>query len=186
METAKKLVLVAGDFPPGWTAKPDDQTQSPEDKATAAELSACVGTTGDESETARWSGDGFSKDQYEISSDANLVKDKDLFAKDVDAIKGPKLQSCTKDTFTKVLTKQLGEAPASVDAVPLQVTQHGDVTVGLRMTVKAGSDTVYLDLVLLGRNRAEVTATIFSVGQPPDAALEKTLLDKLGSRVDAA
>ncbi len=189
MATAKKLVLTSTDFPPGWTAKPADQTQSPEDKADSKELSDCVGTSGPEAEKARWNGDEFTMDQYQVSSEANLVTDKALYKKDIAAIKSPKLQTCVKDVFGKVLTKAIGTEPTSLDVTPFAVKKYGDVTTGLRMKVGTGTgatDTVYVDLVLMGKNRAEVTTTVFSVGQPIDPALENSLLAKIGSRVNAA
>lgn len=186
--TAKKLVVAASDFPPGWTAKPRDQESSADAKASSKELSDCTGTTGEESVSARWAGDKFSMEKVQISSNANLVKDKAAFRKDVDGLKGPKLQPCIKDAFTKLLTKELGTAPTSVEAARLTVPKHGDVAVGVRLTVTAGpaAKSVYFDLVRMGKSRAEVSATLISAGQPIDPALEKSLLDKLGRRVDAA
>lgn len=188
MATAKKLVLTASDFPPGWTAKPRDQERSADDKASAKELSDCTATTGDESESARWAGDGFKMEKVQINSSASLVKDKALFRKDVDGLKGPKLQPCVKDAFTKLLTKEIGTAPTSVEVATLTVPKHGDIAVGVRLTVHAGTTAkpVSIDLVMMGKNRAEVSATLISAGQPVDPALEKSLLDKLGRRVDAA
>ena len=37
----------------------------------------------------------------------------------------------------------------------------------------------------MGKRRAETTATFVNLGQPFDPTLQKTLLDKLGARVDA-
>ncbi len=189
--TAKKLVLTTTDFPSGWTGKPDDQTRSEEAKAASKELSDCVGTSGAEAETARWKGDEFTKDQYQVSSNANLVADKAAFKKDVAAINSPKLQTCVKDIFGKLLTQSLGAPPTSLDVTPFEVKKYGAVTVGLRLRVGTGTstgttETVYVDLVLMGKNRAENTTTIFSIGQPMDPALENSLLAKVGSHVNAA
>jgi len=188
LATAKKLVLTSTDFPSGWTGKADDQTKSPEDKADSKALSDCIGASGPEAETAKWNGDDFTMDQYQVSSSVNLVTDKAVFKKDVAAISGPKLQTCVKDVFTKVLTKAIGAEPTSLDVTPFEVKKYGDVTKGLRMKVDTGTgatDTVYVDLVLMGKNRAEVTATVLSVGQPIDPTLETSLLAKIGSRVNA-
>jgi len=188
MATAKKLVLTSTDFPSGWTGTPDDQTQSPEDKADSKALSDCVGTSGSEAETAKWNGDDFNMDQFQVSSKVSLVTDKAVFKKDVAAISGPKLQACVKDVFTSVLTKSIGSPPTSLDVTPFEVKKYGDVTKGLRMKVGTGTgatDTVYVDLVLMGKNRAKVTATVLSVGQPMDPTLENSLLAKIGSRLNA-
>ena len=187
---AKKFVFVQADFPAGWTAKPADQTQTPDDKATSKELSDCVGTSGADAQSARWKGDDFNMGQVQVGSEATVVKDEAVYRKDVDAIKGPKLQTCVKDVFNKVLTTQIGSAPTSLDVAPLQVPSHGDVTIGLRMTVGATIQgvplTLSLDLVVMAKNRAETSATFLNVGQPFDSALETSLVDKLGARVDAA
>ncbi len=188
MATAKKLVLTSTDFPSGWTGKADDQSQSPEDKANAKELSDCVGTSGLEAETARWKGDDLTIDQFQVSSEASLVTDKAVFKKDVAAINSPKLQTCVKDVFRKVLTKAIGAEPTSLDVTPFAVKKYGDVTRGLRLKVGTdigATDTVYVDLVRMGKNRAEVTATVLSVGKPMDPTLENSLLAKIGSRVNA-
>ncbi len=72
---------------------------------------------------------------------------------------------------------------------PFEVTEYGDVTVGFRVTitvsVRAETLTFYADLVLMGKDRAEVIANFFGVGQPFDPALQESLLAKLGSRLDA-
>jgi len=188
METAKKLVLVASDFPPGWTGKPDDQTTSPEDKVGSDAFSACVGTGRDETRTATWTGDTFSMSDDEVSSETNVASDKAVYRKDVDAFKSPKLGDCVKTLFTKLLTEQLGEAPTSFEVSPLDVAKHGDATVGIRMTLSLGppvNDTFYVDVVFIGKDRAEVTSTFSSVGQPMDAALQKSLIDKQGARLNA-
>jgi hypothetical protein len=188
-DLAKKLVFVQGDFPAGWTAKPADQTQTADDKATSKELSDCVGTSGEAQESARWKGDDFSMGQTQVGSEATVVKDEATFQKDVEAIKGSKLQTCVKDTFNKELAKQLGSAPTSLDVSTLDVPKHGDLTTALRMKVGASVQgvgiTLYLDVVLMGKRRAETTATFLNLGEPFDPALQTTLVDKLGARVDA-
>jgi hypothetical protein len=189
IDLAKKVVFVQGDFPPGWTAKAADQTQTPDDKATSKELSDCVGTSGQTANSARWKGDDFSMGQAQVGSEATVIKDEATYRKDIDAIKGTKVQTCVKDVFNKALAKQFGSAPTSLDVASLDVPHHGDATVGLRMTVGASAQgvniTLLLDLVVMAKNRVETSATFLNVGQPFDSALQKSLVDKLGARVDA-
>ncbi len=188
MEKAKKVVLVTSDFPPGWTATPDDQTESADDKARSKELSDCVGTSGDETQTAKWSGDSFSMNDDEVSSESNVASDNAVYRKDIAAIKSPKLRDCVKTIFTKLLTEQIGQEPTAVEVAPLEVAKHGDTTVGVRMKVSLATeatDTLYVDLVLMGKKRVEVTTTFTTVGKPIDAALEKSLIDKQGARLNA-
>ena len=54
------------------------------------------------------------------------------------------------------------------------------------MTVQGQSLTLVLDVVLMGKNHAEVTGTFSNLAQPFDQALEKTLIDKLGAKLNAS
>ncbi|MCA1702705.1 MAG: hypothetical protein LC808_05315 [Actinobacteria bacterium] len=186
---ARTLVLLRSDFPAEWTSAPSDETETPEDEATSKEFSDCVGTSGDDFAIAELEGDDFSMGEYEASSEVVVVESDEVFRRDIDAIQGPKLQPCVKDFFTKLLTKEIGTAPTSVDVAPLEMPKHGDATVGLRMTIVAGAEparTMYADLVLMGKSPAEVTVSFFSVDQPIDPALETSVVDSLGKRLDAA
>jgi hypothetical protein len=187
---AQKLVFVQADFPAGWTASPPTPDTA-EDKANNKEVDACIGTSGADAHSADVKGNDFSMGPTtQVGSEAQVVKEEATYRQDVAAIKGPKLQPCLQTFLTKALTKGVGSAPTSVQVSSLPVPSLGDVTVGLRITAGITTQgqalTVYLDAVLMGRNRAEVTSTFLNVGQPFDAALQRTLLDKLGARVNAA
>jgi hypothetical protein len=183
-------VFVQADFPAGWTASPPTPDTA-EDKANNKEVDACIGTSGADAHSADVKGNAFSMGPTtQVGSQAQVVKEEATYRQDVAAIKGPKLQPCLQTFLTKALTKGVGSAPTSVQVSSLPVPSLGDVTVGLRITAGITTQgqalTVYLDAVLMGRNRAEVTSTFLNVGQPFDAALQRTLLDKLGARVNAA
>jgi len=187
---AQKLVLVQADLPSGWTATPSKADTS-ETKATNKELSTCVGTSGEEAQSADVKGDDFSMGQgTQVSSEAAIVKDEATYRKDVAAIKGPKLQSCLQDFLNKQLSKAVGSAPGSLQLTPLTVPTFGDVTVGKRLTasITAQGQTfnVYVDFVEMGKDKAEVTASFSNLGQPFDAGLEGSLLEKLGSKLGSA
>jgi hypothetical protein len=186
---AKKLVYVQGDFPAGWTATPASNT--PEDKALSKELNACIGTSGDETKSADVNGDDFNMGQgTQVTSEAQIEKSEATYKSDIAAVKGPKLQPCLQDFVTKALSKAVGTAPASVQLADLPVPSFGDATIGKRLTagltVQGQTINVIVDFVLMGKNKAEVTASYTNLGQPFDPALEKTLIDKLGSRVNAS
>jgi hypothetical protein len=187
---AQKLVFVQADFPPGWTAAPS-APDTPEDKATNEELDKCIGTSGQAARSADVKGDDFTMGQgTQVSSEAQIVKDESTYRSDVAAIKGSKLQPCLQDFLNKQITKAAGGAPGSLQLSSLTVPTFGDVTVGKRLTasitVQGQTLNVYVDFVLMGKNRAEVTASFSSVGQPFDATLQRSLLDKLGAKLKSA
>jgi hypothetical protein len=190
MAKAQKLVLVKADFPSTWTALPADQSQSSADLASEKEFNDCVGTSGPEAESARFSGDDISLGQIHVSSEAIVIKDDTTYKTDVTALKSAKVQTCVNQVFTKLLTTALGAAPTSVGVTPLDTPSHGDVSVGMRLTMKTAQQgvpiTVVLDFVVMAKNRAETLVTFVSFGQPVSASLQHTVLDKLGKRVDAA
>ena len=189
LESAKKLVLLPADFPAGWTSEPAEQSDDADDEAASDEFEDCLGVGGDDSGAADWSGDDFSMDSSEAGSSASVVRDEATYQDDIEVIRGPLLPTCLEDMFTRLLTDQVGTAPTAVDVAPLEVTEYGDVTVGFRVTITVSARgetlTFYADLVLMGKDRAEVFANFFGVGQPFDPALQESLLAKLGSRLDA-
>ena len=183
-------MLVAGDFPRGWTSTPPEPPTE-ENEAASVELAECVGTSGDDAKSAEVEGDEFKMgNNLEVNSEASIVEDEDDYRRDVSAIKGPKLQPCVRDIFTTRLAEALGTPLTSAEIESLEVPTHGDVTVGLRMTVGLTAEgqplTLFMDVVLMGRDRAEVTATFISVNQPFDKALQTSLIDALGERLEAA
>jgi len=181
---------VQADLPAGWTGTPASP-DTPEDKANNQEFAACVGSTGDQAQIADVKGDDFSMGSAatQVGSEAQIVKDDASYRKDVAALKGPKFQTCIETLLTKALTKAAGSAPANVQVAPITVPTFGDITVGMRMTAgitAAGQSlTIVVDAILMGKNKAEVTATFSNLAQPFDQALEKTLIDKLGAKLNA-
>jgi len=183
------LVLVQTDFPTGWTASPNDQTKSAEDKQSEDELNACVGTSGDEAEAGSKTGDDFSQgDNFQAGSEVSVVKDDDTYRKDLAALKSSKVTSCIKDAFTKLIREEVPDV-TSVDVADLSVPHHGDVTTARRLTVEAkpsGQNVkVFLDVVLMGKRRYELGLTFFGLGSPFESALQRSLIDKVGRRLDA-
>ena len=54
------------------------------------------------------------------------------------------------------------------------------------LTVQGQNLTLVLDLVLMGKDRVEVTGTFSNLAQPFDQELEKTLISKLGAKLEAS
>jgi hypothetical protein len=183
------LVLTAADFPAGWTRTAADQSTSASDKENNDELATCAGIATTDKDAASIDGDTFNQTQNtEASSEAALRKDNATYTKDAAALKGDKLTPCIKQVFTKVLTKEIGQAPTSIDVTSLSVPSHGDVSVGRRAIVSLNAQGVslslYLDFVFLGKAKRELTLTFLNTGKPFDEALERTLIDKVGARLD--
>jgi len=185
------LVLVASDFPSGWTSQPSGQANDAEGKAAEDELSKCVGVSGSDAEVATKDGDDFSQSAgVQVSSAVNRVKDDATFRSDVAALKkSDKVTSCMKTTFADAL-KKLVPGVSEIEVSDLSVPRHGDVTVARRLTMSAtvaGQQLkIYIDAVLMGKKRAELNQSFTSVGKPFDASLERALVNKVGGRLDAA
>jgi hypothetical protein len=185
---ARKLVLVQADMPPGWAAeaaKPD----TPEETATSNELSACAGLSADADDAANVNGDTFSMGPTtQVMSSADIVREERRYREDLLAVKGSKLQPCLQDFLTKSIGRELGNAPTGVEFTPLTVPSFGDSTVGYRLkanvTASGVALTLYFDLVLMAKDRAEVSATFLNIGQPFDNVLETSLLNKLGTKLN--
>lgn len=188
---AQKLLLTQSDFPAGWTGTPA-AADTPEDKSANQEFATCAGIAGEASQSADVKGDDFSNGSpaTQVGSEAQIIKDEATYKKDVDALKGGRFRSCLQDFLTKQLAKATGgAAPANVQITPLSTDTFGDVTVGFRMsaglTVQGQTVTVILDAVAMGKNKAEVTGTFTNLTQPFDQTLEKSLIAKLGAKLDA-
>lgn len=188
---ARKLVLVQADFPQGWTGTPAS-ADTAEDKAANQEFSTCIGSSGESTQIADVKGDDFTMGSpaTQAGSEAQIVKEEAAYRKDVAALKGPKFQPCFQDLLAKALTRAAGGTPANVQVSPLSVPTFGDVSVGLRMsatiTVQGQSLSLVIDAVAIGKDKAEVTGTFSNLAQPFDQALEKTLIGKLGAKLNAS
>ena len=191
MARAQKLLLVQADFPAGWTGTPATP-DTPEDKAANAEFATCAGLSGEAAQTADVKGDDFGMGSpvTQAGSEAQIMKDEASYKKDVEALKGSKFQPCLEALLTKTITKAAGSAPTNLQLSPITVPTFGDVTVGKRLSAAISAQgqtlTVVVDVVVMGKNRAEVLGTFSNLAQPFDQALEKTLIEKLGAKLNAS
>jgi hypothetical protein len=186
---ARALVFTRSDLPAGWKATPHQD--DPTDKKFDAQLAACLGRPSPTTYlTAGANSQDFTSGDAEVSSEALLVKTVADFNADVDAVKGPKFIPCVKRVLTSSLQQLAGPSVRSVAVAPLPVDSDLEFSAGFRATVKlqvqGQTVTVYQDGILLGKERIELTASFSDVQQPPDPALEKALVAKLGAKLDAA
>jgi len=187
---AQKLVFVQGDFPPGWTATPPEP-RTPEEKADRQELATCSNTTGEASTSATATGDTFATGPTtQVLSEAKIVKDDAGYKQDVAALNNPKLLPCLQAFLTKGLAREIGSTPTSVEITSISAPKFGDATVANRMKAAAMVQniplTIFVDVVLMAKNKAESTGTFINVGQPFDQALETSLINKMGERINAS
>lgn len=196
-EKAHSLVLQQSEFPPGWTSSPHKESASGQE--TGKQLSACVGRPDSATyETADVHGPDFEMgtgtSALKVESDATYVKTRADAEADFAALSGPKLPGCFKDLFGKTLegdaaTQGVSLKSSAFDAQPV-AQQYGDGTVRYRLTATLqgprGEATIYLDLVAMFKDRAEVDAIFSTFGQPFPAELEDSLVSALGNKLAAA
>ena len=187
---ARTLLLRSSDFPAGWKSRAGRST--PEDPR--QQFASCLGRPSPASyTTAGIDSPGFSLGTADARSRAQFVRTVEDFRADTAAYSGPKFIPCVKsglvDSFRRQLRPQ-GGSLQSLSVKPLQAPRYGQISVGFRLTARVRAQgqllTIYTDYILLGKERIELWAAFFSVDQPFDPALERTLLAKLGSRLDAA
>jgi hypothetical protein len=190
---AEKLVLVQADFPVGWagtTAQPD----TAEDDEQGAALAECAGAVDPAvAESATVTGKDFAKDTAEVSSEVTYVKTTEQAQTDLAAITGSKLESCVKDFAGDLLQKELEGSGATLERFDfdrIETDKVGDATEAFRMTatVSAGGQTlrIFIDLIFILKDRAEISLSFSEVGKPFDQALQKSLLAKMGAKLSAA
>ncbi len=187
---ARTLLLRSSDFPAGWRATP--AKEDPSEKAFNDEVAACVGLPSpDTYTTARVDSSDFSKGNAGVSSRAALVRTVEDFQADVAAASGPKYAPCLKRGLGRLLVEQNpGASLQSVTVEPVRVPRYGAFSMGFRVAVKllvqGQAVRGYLDLVLLGKGRTELTVTLSNPDQPFDPSLGRSLVAKLGARLAAA
>jgi hypothetical protein len=187
---AQKLVFVQSDFPPGWTATPPEP-RTPEEKADRQELATCSATPGETSTSATATGDTFATGPTtQVLSEASVAKDDAAYQQGVAALNSPKLLPCLQAFLTKGLAREIGSTPTSVEIASISAPKFGDATVANRLkaaaTVQNIPLTIFVDVVIMAKSRAQSTGTFINVGQPFDSALETSLINKMGERLNAS
>ena len=188
--TARTFVLQQADMPPGWRGVP--HSEDPLERARNRELSICLGRPEPEgSRSTIVYGPDLSMGQTQVSSIATVLNTVEDARADLAAIRGPKYGDCVVTALRDNLRRQAPDA--SVEAVtsePLPVESFGDGSVGIRLTANLvypdRTDRLFADLVYISKNRATVSATFFSFGQPFPATLEQSLVSRMGHRIATA
>lgn len=187
---ARTLLLRSSDFPAGWKSRPG--RSAPEEPG--REVASCLGRPDPGTyTTARIDSPFFSLGDADAGSGAQLVRTVEDFRADMAAYSGPKYIPCAKSTLTGSFRRHIrsrGGSLRSFSVEPLQIHRYGQISVGYRLTATVRAPwgerlTIYTDAVLLGKERIELWATFVNVDRPFDPALERALVAKLGSRLDA-
>ena len=184
---ARTIVLQQADMPQGWRAVPhtDDPTEADRNR----QLSNCLGRPDPVTfRTAIVYGSDMSLGRSQVSSIATVLNTVQDALADLEATRGSKYGGCVSTAFRDDLQRQTTDArvdPVTAEALP--VDQFGDGSVGLRLTTNLvyadHTDKLFADLVYMSKDRATVSATFFSFGEPFAALLEQSLVARLGNRV---
>jgi hypothetical protein len=189
--TARTIVLQQADMPAGWrgTAHAED----PGERDRARRLSNCIGRPDPETyRSAIVYGPDLTMGQAQVSTSATVLRTVDDARADLAAVRGPRFNGCLASAFTDVLAGQVqaGGKLQDVAAEPLAVADFGDGSVAVRLSANLvlpdRTDRLFADLVYVSKDRATVSATFFSFGQPFPGTLEESLVSRMGHRVAAA
>ncbi len=185
MARAKAIGFVRSDFPAGWTAKPSTSSGSPSS-------STCKSFDPDESdliETGKVDSpeftapDGFSQVASSVGIFQTVAQAKTSWSRVV----RPAMLQCFAELITKSSPQgstisDLGKGVLAFPKVAPRTTAYRLV---LGVTPKGATAAVklYVDLVMLGANRANVATLMFSLGQPYAAAFEQKLAGAIAQRL---
>jgi hypothetical protein len=188
--TARTVVLQQADMPAGWRGAA--HSEDPTEVTRARELSLCLGRPDPQTfRSAIVSGPDLTLGQTQVSSTATVLNTVEDAKADLEAIRGPNYGTCLATAFRDALRPQAGAARIeNLGSEPLAVESFGDGSVAIRLTADLvysdHTDHVFADLVYITKNRATVSTTFFSIGQPFPAPLEQSLVSRLGNRIAAA
>ena len=190
MARARTIVLQQSDMPAGWRGVP--HTENPLERERARQLSLCLGRPEPGgTRSAIVYGPDLSLGQTQVSSISTVLNTAEDARADLEAVRSPKYGPCLITAFTDDLRRQAPEARVEdVAAEPLPVESFGDGSVGVRLTANLvypdRTEHLFADLIYISKERATVSATFFSFGQPVPATLEQSLVARMGNRIAAA
>lgn len=184
---ANSIVLAQADLPTGWRGAA--HSTNPVEQERSRQLSICLGRPDPETfRSAIVYGQDLSMGQMQVSSIATVLNTADDAKADLAAIRGPKYGPCLVTSFRNDLQRQAGDARVEAVAFePLAVEAFGDASVGIRLTANLvypdRTENLFADLVYITKDRSTVSATFFSFTQPFPAALEQSLVSRMGNRI---
>lgn len=186
---ARKAVLKAADFPSGWKSNPHEKL--PGEDELVAEVAKCLGIPPPSTRaTAVVRSPDFSSGfATTASSVITFVETDDRAAADAAAFAGEKFPSCVEPGMAEQV-RDVAPEGASVDGVKIvkrSFPSLGDRTAAYRFsaTLHIGEIpvTVNIDLVHVFKDRAEVSLTFVSPGQPFPEDLARSLAAKVVARL---
>ncbi len=184
MARAKSIGFQRADFPVGWTSKPSTPSKSAD--------STCKSFDPDESdlvETGKVDSPEFTgPDGYsQVFSTVGIFKTVTQARASWSRVVRPAMLEC----FSQLIT-QSAPAGSTISALAkgtLAFPKVGQRSAAYRLVIgvapegAAASVKLYLDLVLLGADRANVATIMFSLGQPYPAVFEQKLARAIAHRL---
>jgi hypothetical protein len=185
MAKAKSIGFMRSDFPAGWTAKPSSPS-------TGAGSTACKSFNPDESdlvETGKVDSPEFTgPDGYsQVFSTVGIFKTVPQAKTSWGRVVRPAMLDCFSELITKSspsgsTLSALAKGKLAFQKVSPRMAAYR-LVIGVAPKGAAASVKLYLDLVLLGANRANVATIMFSVGKPYPAAFEQKLAAAIARRL---
>jgi hypothetical protein len=188
---AAKINLVAGDLPTGWTAKAAASSGASSD-ASEKELADCLGVPAPKTiDSATVDSPDFSMGEITTaSSSVNVFKNSGDAKNDIGKGRLPKFSDCVKKQLSDAISKEA--AGATVGNVTLERKadpKFGDEALAyhLTMPLEALGQKIPLsfDFVVIRKGRVAASLNFVSSPDAFDAALESTLIGKVGQRLEA-
>jgi hypothetical protein len=184
MARAKAIGFQRADFPTGWTAKPSTPSKSAN--------STCKSFDPDESDlvetgkvdSPEFTGpDGYSQVFSTVGVFQTVAQARTSWSRVV----RPAMLQCFSDLITKsspagATISALAKGTLAFPKVAPR-TQAYRLVIGVAPEGAKTSVKLYLDLVLLGADRANVATIMFSLGQPYPAAFEQKLARAIAHRL---
>lgn len=188
--SAAKLVVQPSDLPAGWTARP--HTPDPSVDQEAAAVAACV-HVGVPERVVTVDGDDLRSvvgaASFGVRSTAAFVRTAASVRAVAKAAHGDRFHACVRQQVTELLVARVSTATVSnVKVADLSVPHHGDTTAAYRvtatLTASSQEQQVVVDSVVYTRGRAEIAVGFTAVGAPIPSAVERQVLDAVGTRLD--
>ena len=205
---AEKAVLRLADFPPGWTASPDEaDATTPEREPALERFAGCLGVEpsfigGGARAGAKADSDDFEdEDNNQVQNTVTMVFSRERALQQLETFRKPEARGCVESFVDAAIQRSVAN-PGPGETTPpglsfgrarVEVLRpaglHADA-VGYRarvpVTVQDESAEALFDIVLALKGRAGITMLFISIGQPFPSDLETSLTNKVIDRAPAA